>query len=265
MGLREWLDMELIWEQHEYDEWVRKRWNKYRFLVLSRAIWILHGITILADVVYLFWGRQNVWLSLLCLLCLVAYLVLSAVFPAYFSVIQVKRDPNGLQIGLGLPLLLHMLLLISFTVRDFVMNDSAFFSVMMLLTLVIVGFMLCFVPEVRVPWRGWLVAVILFGSSYGIVGQLNYVTDFSKPSAYMTEITDVELVRHYGRKITTEFMRYRFEVQLKDGSVGAFMATAYQGDVMYVGKDVIVYYCKGGLGVEYVRTGAMHDDFRPNR
>ena len=60
-------------------------------------------------------------------------------------------------------------------------------------------------------------------------------------------------------------MRYIFEVQLKDGSVGAFVATAYQSDVMYVGKDVIVYYCKGGLGVEYVRTGAMYDDFRPNR
>lgn len=262
MGLREWLAMELIWEQHEYDEWVRKRWNKYRFLVLSRAIWILHGITILADVVYLFWGRQNVWLSLLCLLCLVAYLVLSAVFPAYFSVIQVKRDPNGLQIGLGLPLLLHMLLLISFTVRDFVMNDSAFFSVMMLLTLVIGGFMLCFVPEVRVPWRGWLVAVILFGSSYGIVGQLNYVTDFSRPQPYMTEITDVDV--YYGRH-HSDFFMYGLEVILKDGRNGVFHASLYEDDEIYVGKKIVLQYREGGLGLEYVQIGGMYEGFQSSK
>lgn len=266
MRLKEWLKMKPVWEQREFDQWVKERWNKYRFLVLSQAIWILHGITIIADIVYLFWGRQNVWLSLLCLLCFAAYLVLCAVFPVYYSVLPMKRDPDEPQIGVGLPLLLHLIMLSMFTARDFVMIGACVFAAMLIMTLLISTVMFCFVPEVRIRGRGWILALILLAGSYGIVGQLNYVTDFSKPSAYMTEITDVEMVRHYGRRTTTtEFMRYRFEVQLKDGSVGAFMATAYQGDVMYVGKDVIVYYCKGGLGVEYVRTGAMYDDFLPNR
>ena len=264
----EWLyDLKNPMEACEFEGWVEKNNNIVKRMHANTAGKALLIVTGLIDLVYLIVGTQNKWLTAAAMICFVIYLLLPICFPVYFSIVPPERSRDyrqrELRYPLGAGLMLHGIVLSMKTISDF-----WFLSWLKLLLLTVMcaflttGVMILLAKEFRVKDQirlGFLVIMLMI--SYGIVGQLNYLLDFTPPRTELTEITEVDFFSGGSGKYSAldEFTRYTCTVELEDGSEATFTVPSYQTDGMWLGNKVAVEYHEGGLGLDYAAIRTVPD------
>ena len=195
--------------------------------------------------------------SILCMLCQIVAVALRLLFPASFSledesmekkiaIFRKERRKGNLLIPSvivpGLALTIRCL-------TDFTFSQDTFLTVLIVALLVAVAIVTLYGILNKGFRNGVVNAIgIIFATvivSLGILGQLNYVLDFSEPETYVVEVMDKEQDR--GHKSTS----YHCTVALPDGEIMELNmgASTYRG--IEVGKDVTVTYHGGAFGLPF--------------
>ena len=261
------LDLKNPREKQDFENWVKDNSDAVKRMHAHTAGKALLIVTGLIDLVYLVVGTQNKWLTAAAMICFVIYLLLPICFPVYFSIVPPERSHDhrrrALRYPLGAGLMLHGIVLSIKTISDF-----WFLSWLKLLLLTVMcaflttGVMILLAKEFRVKDQlrlGFLVIMLMI--SYGIVGQLNYLLDFTPPRTELTEITEVDFFSGWRGKHSAldEFTRYTCTVELEDGSEAIFTVPSYQTDGMWGGNNIAVEYHEGGLGLDYAAIRTVPD------
>lgn len=200
---------------------------------------------------FLFVARPYKLFSILCLIGIFACLSLGIRFPAYFSMLESEKDAvkRGVKprIFVGMPFMMLMTTAMLRTVIDF----SYISWTGMIIWTGIVGGAIALILGLHLEERKnrkldfrALVLLVLFWSM-GIVGQINYLTDFSKPSIYYTEVVD----QHVSHGKTTS---YYCTVLLENGEEFDIQVNREMYQRNGTGNWVKTQTYSGGLGIAYI-------------
>lgn len=237
--------------QNREKRWLDKNQNPEQMkkmktigLVLSVCSYVLAGV-------FLFIAEPYKLLSVACMVGCVICIVLALKFPAYFSLVEAKKDAakrgHKPREFLMMPLLILMAALMMRTFLDF--SFTSWTGLLIgggLITAAVAVLLWQFALEFRERKADFVATVfmILF-MSLGVVGQLNYLLDVSEPQIYYTEVVD----HHISSGKSTS---YYCTVILENGEEFDIQVGRDMYQRIDVGDWVKTVTHSGGLGIEYV-------------
>lgn len=200
--------------------------------------------------VFLFFAKPYKLLSIACMAGCAVCIALEIKYPAYFTLIEAKKDAEkrGHKPRIFLaPFVILMATLVLRTMKDFSYKSWTGMVIGTAILTVVISLILGkYALEFR-ERKGDFAAIVLLVlfMSIGIVGQVNYLLDFSDGRIYYTEVVD----QHVSTGKSTS---YYCTVLLENGEEFEIQVSRDLYRQIGVGSWVKITTYDGGLGMEYV-------------
>ena len=217
--------------------------------VFRKMEYVCIHITLLSFVFALGYCRnQNaLWYTLL-ILTNAAAVVLTILYPQYFTLIYEEKKKKQTAWNLGWSLYSQIVIMVFLPWKSWLDERAVWIS--MIVCGVSAAAVMGLLSEEFRRAKVWLLAVFFFAGvlGQGTVGHINEVYDFSQPESYVLEVEDLSY--HRSRRSST----YDCTVTLPDGREVDLHITRTFYRTLRVGDPVRVEVGTGVLGIEYANV-----------
>ena len=218
--------------------------------VIRKTTRWVNGISIACALAFLFITTPYKLWSILCILCALTSIILAAIFPASFTLedkISIgKRKSKSLKGNLLPACIAPSIALALRTLTDFTFYDSTLLLICPIISLILC--VLCFLLT-KGLWNGLGNAIAVFFAvavlSLGIIGQLNYLLDFSTPNTQTVQIIDKQQTRH------VKWTNYDCTVLLPNGEAMELTLSGRIYRSIDVGDHIIVNHHNGCFNIPF--------------
>lgn len=230
------------------ESWRREGRDQATFEQCKYVPWALSGLSLVCNIGY---ARSQNWLwYVCCLLCVAVTVLLTILYPSYFTLMVRAKGEKKDAWELAWPIFIHFLTLICMPALNW-LNDWLIPGVAAACGVVAVAVLGLFSEEFRRKKSAlWMVFFVAGLCGCFMVGQVNRVFDSSADQTYYLAVEDTY---KSGGKSTS----YHCCVTLPDGREAELSITRALYDELEAGDSVLVVHRKGALGIEYANAYAV--------